>query len=81
MKYRSEGAKRKKESITIKSNDYSFEWERKFKESYPMQKSVDKNNINPGQQLREFLKELFPADVKYDSFISRIDYIAIPFEM
>ena len=40
-----------------------------------MQKSVDENNINPGEQLREFLKKLFPADVKNDSFISRIDYI------
>ena len=73
MKYRSEGAKRKEESITIKSNDYSSEFERKSQESYPMQKSVDKNNINPGEQLREFIKKLFPADVKNDSFISRID--------
>ncbi len=40
-----------------------------------MQKSMDENNISPGQQLREFLKEVFPADVKDDSFISRIDYI------
>jgi len=38
-----------------------------------MQKSVDENNINPGEQLREFIKKLFPADVKNDSFISRID--------
>jgi hypothetical protein len=75
LKYRSEGSNRKKESITIKSNDYSSEFETKSKESYPMQKSVDENNINPGEQLREFLKEVFPADVKYDSFISRIDYI------
>jgi 5-methylcytosine-specific restriction endonuclease McrA len=39
-----------------------------------MQKSVDENNINPGEQLREFIKKLFPADAKNDSFISRIDY-------
>lgn len=40
-----------------------------------MQKSVDENNINPGEQLREFIKKLFPADVKNNSFISRIDYL------
>ena len=40
-----------------------------------MQKSVDENNINPGEKLREFIKKLFPADVKKDSFISRIDYL------
>lgn len=40
-----------------------------------MQKIVDEDNINPGQQLREFLKEIIPADVKDNSFISRVDYI------
>ena len=40
-----------------------------------MQKTVDENNINPGEKLREFIKKLFPADVKNDSFISKIDYL------
>jgi hypothetical protein len=38
-----------------------------------MQNSLDENNTNPGQILREFLKEIIPADVKDNSFISRID--------
>lgn len=36
---------------------------------------MDENEINPGEQLREVLKELFPAEVKDNSFLSKIDYI------
>lgn len=40
-----------------------------------MRNTMDENEINPGEELREVLKELFPADVKDNSFISKIDYI------
>jgi HNH endonuclease len=40
-----------------------------------MQNSVDEKDMNPGEQLREVLKGIFPADVKDNSFISKIDYI------